>query len=129
MNTHRHAYFVTRHQGAREWVSKHVPDIPASAEFFEHLPTDRISQLAPGDIVAGTLPIHLIAEVNARGARYLHLVLDLPQDARGKENLTCEQMEQYGARLVPYAAIALQEEKRDLAPPPQKPTGKAAPTG
>jgi CRISPR-associated protein Csx16 len=51
--------------------------------------------------VVGSLPVNLVADVCARGARYLHLSLDLPADARGIE-LTVETMRRYGARVEEY---------------------------
>ena len=58
-------------------------------------------QIAPGDTVIGTLPVNLVARVCARGGRYLHLSLDLPAEARGRE-LTADELERYGARLEAY---------------------------
>lgn len=60
-----------------------------------------------GDNILGTLPINLVAEVNARGGHYFHLTLELPADARGKE-LTADDMRHYGARLKGCAAQRLQ---------------------
>ena len=60
-----------------------------------------LDSLCPGDVVAGTLPVNLAAEVCARGARYLNLSLDLPLHARGRE-LDAEDMHRYGARLEEY---------------------------
>jgi CRISPR-associated protein Csx16 len=49
----------------------------------------------------GTLPVNLAAEVCARGGRYLHLTLDLPPEARGRD-LSAEEMERFGARLTEF---------------------------
>ena len=84
-----------RHPGAREWLARQ--GIPVD-RLTSHL---EVEQLRPGDTVIGTLPVHLAAEVCRRGGRYLHLVLDSPPEARGKE-LSAEEMERYGARLEPY---------------------------
>jgi len=86
---------VTRHPGARQWLDRQGIRVD---RFTDHLEVDRIR---PGDTVIGTLPVHLAAEVCRRGARYLHLVLDLPPEARGRE-LSADDMEHYGARLEPY---------------------------
>ena len=59
------------------------------------------STVAPGDVVMGTLPVHLAAEICDRGARYLHLTLDLPPQARGRD-LSADEMERFGARLTEY---------------------------
>ena len=57
--------------------------------------------VTPGDVVIGTLPVNLVAEVCARGARYLNLSLDLPPEARGRE-LTADELETFGARVEEY---------------------------
>ena len=54
-----------------------------------------------GDVIIGTLPVHLAAEVWKRGARYLHLSLDLPEEKRGLE-LSVDDMARLGARLQEY---------------------------
>jgi CRISPR-associated protein Csx16 len=48
------------------------------------------AEIRPGGVVIGALPIHLAAEVCARGPRYLHLVLEL----------TAEDMVRRETRLV-----------------------------
>lgn len=88
-------WFVSRHPGAREWA--HRQSIPLDRQ-ITHLD---IQEIRPGDTVIGSLPVHLAAQVCARGARYLHLVLDLPPELRGRE-LDAEQMQQCGARIAAY---------------------------
>ena len=85
-------WFVSRHAGAIEWaracslaVDRWVP----------HLDADAVQD---GDTVVGTLPIHLAAGVCARGARYLHLSLDMPAEQRGLE-LSAADLTAAGARL------------------------------
>ena len=92
----RRHFFVSRHQGAIEWARKH----PWSrhAEFLPHLDLARI---VPGDTVIGTLPVHLAAAVCARGAKYLHLSIQLTVKQRGQE-LTADELDTAGAHLVPY---------------------------
>ena len=84
--------FVTRHAGAREWASRQGIQVDRVADHLEP------AELQPGDTVIGTLPVNLAAEVRARGARYLHLVLPLPTDCRGKE-LTAADMVRLGAHV------------------------------
>jgi len=84
---------VSRHPGAVAWVE--AQGVRAD-RVVAHLDVD---SLRPGDTVVGTLPVHMAAAVQARGARYLHLALDLPPQARGVE-LSAEDMARYGARLV-----------------------------
>jgi len=57
-----------------------------------------------GDVVIGTLPVHLAAEVCERGGKYFHLTLDLTSDDRGKE-LSADRMEELGARVVEYRVL------------------------
>ena len=87
--------FVTRHAGAVEWARRRGV---AADEMVAHLDPGRI---APGDIVIGTLPVHVAAEICARGGRYLHLSLNTPPEARGRE-LTAADMDRFGARLEEY---------------------------
>lgn len=88
-------WFVSRHRGAQAWVAS------------EGFPVDRVVEhlenevVGPGDIVIGTLPVHLAAAVCARGARYLHLALDVPADKRGVD-MDAESMRLHGARLEEY---------------------------
>lgn len=88
-------YFVSRHPGAREWV---VRQGIAVDRVVEHLD---LAEVGTGNVVVGTLPVHLAAEICARGARYLHLSLDLPPEQRGLE-LTAEDMQRFNARLEEY---------------------------
>ena len=88
-------YLVTRHSGAQEWANKN--DI----RYDCHLKHLDISKISFGDVVVGTLPINLAADVQARGARYLHISLNLPFGLRGKE-LSFEEMVRYDAKLQEY---------------------------
>ena len=88
-------WFITRHPGAIEWAQRRGLSVD---RLVEHLDPDHI---APGDTVIGILPVNLVARVCARGGRYLHLSLDLPAEARGRE-LTADELERYGARLEAY---------------------------
>ncbi|WP_019627863.1 CRISPR-associated protein Csx16 [Thioalkalivibrio sp. AKL10] len=88
-------YFVTRHPGAVEWARRQGLAVDES---LAHLNPEI---LQPGDRVLGTLPVHLAAQVCERGARYLHLSLDLPAEARGRE-LSADELEACGVRLEEY---------------------------
>lgn len=85
-------YFVSRHAGAIAWAEGRGLHID---HWVRHLD---LACIRPGDTVIGTLPIHLAAEVCQRGARYLHLSLNLPAHLRGQE-LSAADMDAAGATL------------------------------
>lgn len=88
-------YFITRHPGALDWaIARGI----AVDRRLEHLDTTLIR---PGDTVIGTLPVHLVAAICERGARYRHLALEIPPEARGRE-LSAEELAAFGARLETY---------------------------
>jgi len=93
-------YFITRHPGAKQWAKQQGIKVDIQPTHFDP------EQTQAGDTIIGTLPVNLIAKVCERGGRYLHLSLDLPAEARGKE-LTPEDMNQYNARLEEYRAVKL----------------------
>lgn len=88
-------YFITRHPGALDWA---VAEGLIVDDVVVHLD---VADIRAGDVVIGSLPVNLAAEVCARGACYLHLSLDLPLEKRGRE-LTAEDMRRYGARVEEY---------------------------
>ena len=87
--------FISRHPGALEWAA--AEGLAADAR-LAHLDPETIQ---PGDVVIGTLPIHLAARVCERGGRYLHLSLELPPEQRGRE-LSAADLRRCGARLEEY---------------------------
>lgn len=88
-------WFISRHPGALHWMqSNHI-------HFDHHLTHLANEPIAKGDIVIGSLPVNLAADVCARGAQYWNLSLILPAEARGRE-LTADQLEQYQARLETF---------------------------
>lgn len=93
-------FFISRHPGARDWAAAEGIEVDAQ---LDHLDT---SIIQPGDVVIGTLPINLVAEVCARSGRYLHLSLDLPANLRGQE-LAADDMRQCKARLEEYRAVPI----------------------
>jgi CRISPR-associated protein Csx16 len=93
-------WFVSRHPGAVAWAQ--AQGLPVE-HWVPHLD---VAAVQAGDTVAGTLPMHLAAQVCARGARYLHLSLDLPPHWRGQE-LDARQISQAGARLERYIVQAV----------------------
>ncbi|HHW75631.1 MAG TPA: CRISPR-associated protein Csx16 [Xanthomonadaceae bacterium] len=92
--------FVSRHPGALDWAAGEGLAVDA---VIAHLDPQTIQ---PGDVVIGTLPIHLAARVCERGGRYLHLSLELPPDWRGRE-LSAADLRRFGARLEEYRVIPI----------------------
>ena len=88
-------YFISRHPGARAWADRQGLSVDRA---LEHLDP---AVLSPGDMVVGSLPVNLAAEVCAREARYLHLSLDLPFEKRGLE-LSEDDMRRFGVRIEEY---------------------------
>lgn len=94
--------FVTGHSGAREWARAKGKE----AQFVSHFDP---ASVMPGDRVLGTLPVHLAAEVCARGGRYFHLVMNLEEPDR-RRDLSAEDMVRLGARLEEFSIIRLEGE-------------------
>ena len=90
-------YFISRHAGAHEWAERQG----FVAEVVSHFDT---SVVKPGDVVLGTLPVHLAAEVCQNGGRYFHLSMDVPASLRGQE-LTADMMEKLGASLTEFSIV------------------------
>lgn len=88
-------YFISRHPGAREWANRQGLVVDS---WVAHLDP---SLIKVGDIVIGTLPVNLAAEVCACGAIYLHLSLRLPAEARGRE-LTADELQNMDATLEQF---------------------------
>ena len=95
-------FFISRHPGTRDWAEARGLAVD---RWVDHLDLDAI---APGDRVLGTLPVHLAAAVCERGARYVHLALELPANLRGSE-LTGADLDRLGARLEAYEVRRLPE--------------------
>ena len=91
---------VTRHRGAVEWLERNGYK---GVEATKHLPRHRIDRLQPGDVVVGTLPVHLIADICHLGAEYWHLAMHIPAELRGAE-LSADDMDYCGCRLQRYTA-------------------------
>ena len=88
-------WFVSRHPGALQWMQQCGP------AFDCHVPHLDPAGVQRGDTVIGTLPVHLAAQVCARGAAYLHLVLEMPAQQRGQE-LSASELQALGATLQPF---------------------------
>jgi CRISPR-associated protein Csx16 len=92
-------WFVSRHPGAVAWAARQGLAVD---RWVPHL---QVEEVQPGDTVAGTLPVQLAADVCARGARYLHLSIDLPAELRGRE-LDADELAHHGARLEGFDVLA-----------------------
>ncbi|QTM01032.1 CRISPR-associated protein Csx16 [Mannheimia sp. ZY171111] len=88
-------WFVSRHIGAIEWIKQQPIHID---RFVEHL---NVANIQADDIVIGTLPIHLAAEVCQKGAKFYFLSVNVARYQRGTE-LTCEQLVEQGCSLQPF---------------------------
>ncbi|MDY0073570.1 MAG: CRISPR-associated protein Csx16 [Thauera sp.] len=88
-------WFVTRHRGAIAWAHRH--GIVSAEEGAERIVDSIVaSDVSVGDTVIGTLPVHLAADICARGARYFHIAMSVPTERRGQE-LTPDDMDAFGA--------------------------------
>lgn len=92
-------YFISRHPGAAQWAAE-------QGLLVDHLVSHwNVAETKPGDVIIGTLPVHLAGKVCALGGRYFHLSLTMPEEMRGKE-LTAENMRHYGAELHEFHVLA-----------------------
>lgn len=100
-------YFVSRHDEAVLWtqIMSRLGKLPFVIDRY-------IADLDPamlrrGDVVIGTLPLHLIAQLDERGIAFRALDLNIPAEWRGQE-LTPTQMAKCGARLTRYQVKRLE---------------------
>ena len=93
---------VSRHAGTLDWFKK------KGLAIDEHVVHFDTNALKTGDIVVGVLPIHLAAQVCALGCKYYHLEMEVPLEFRGQE-LTSDQLDLFGAELVPYSINKIEE--------------------
>ncbi len=88
-------FFISRHPAALEWAEQE------GVHFDRLLPHLELQEIGEGDVVIGSLPVHLAYEVCRRGAHYRHLTLDLTPRLRGIE-LSAGEMRQCRARLEEF---------------------------
>lgn len=88
-------WFVSRHPGAVDWARRQ------GIAYDRHIAHLAVEDIASGDIVIGSLPVNLAAEVCVRGAEYWNLSLRLASQDRGRE-LTAEQLLSYNATIERY---------------------------
>jgi len=107
-------WFISRHSGALDWAMRQ------GIKIDHHVPHLDPAQIQAGDIVIGTLPIHLAAAVCQQGAHYFNLSLDLPAQWRGRE-LSADELAQCNARLERYdVRVPAQAATRHPTPRTQK---------
>lgn len=94
-------YFITRHLGALDWAKQNGVDFDVH---LIHLNDDM--PLKVGDVIIGTLPINIIAKINATGVRYIHLSLTIPSYLRGVE-LSVKQLDECQASLQEFEVRAV----------------------
>ncbi len=94
-------YFVSRHPGAVRWAAAQGITVDRVVDHLE------LSEIRAGDIILGTLPVQLAAEVCEIGAKYFHLSLQLPPQQRGRE-LSADDMVRMGAYLKEYCVQKLE---------------------
>lgn len=103
-------YFVSRHERAWLWlrskIRRGVVDLKID-RWVTHLDTREIE---PGDVVVGTLPFNEVLALQARGGRFVALVMDLPEAVRGRE-LSATEMSVYKARLIQLRVEAIGEQR------------------
>lgn len=92
-------YFVSRHAGAAEWFARQGLAVDRTVAHLD------VNAIGAGDVVIGSLPVNLAAQICARGARYWHLSLALPPESRGRE-LSADDMARLGARLQEFQVTA-----------------------
>ena len=88
-------FFISRHPGAVQWAERQQLRVD---RFIPHLD---ITQVQAGDLLIGTLPVNMAAQVCAKGAQYHHLSLELPVAMRGRE-LSADDLERLDARLTAF---------------------------
>ena len=85
-------FFVSRHPGALQWMQQYGPAFDCHVAHLDP------AEVQSGDTVIGTLPVHLAAQVCARGAAYWHLALEVSAASRGRD-LSADELQALGATL------------------------------
>jgi len=79
---------ISRHKGTIEYLKHYYPQ----AQVIEHL--ESIKQVPHGALVFGNLPINVVEQLKKRVAKYVHIILNVPKELRGKD-LPREELEDY----------------------------------
>jgi CRISPR-associated protein Csx16 len=91
-------WFVSRHPGAIEWARRRA--LPVDRQ----VPHLTMEEIAEGDVVMGTLPVNLAADICRRGAKFYYLSLCAEETQRGKE-LSADDLFAMRAHLQRYTVI------------------------
>jgi len=106
-NAAKKTIIVSRHKGAIKWLeSKGI-----KGWIVEHIDNNIIEAIKEGYKVYGILPVPIIKQIMDKGAEVY--LINLPAVAlgqRGKE-LTVEEMDQAGAKIIKIDKLELQEVK------------------
>ena len=89
-------WFVSRHPGAIDWMAAQA-DWQVD-HWVAHLHVDEVQA---GDVVLGTLPLGMAADVCAKGARSWFLEVPMQATQRGQE-LSAALMTDMGCRLTEF---------------------------
>ena len=86
---------MSRHVGAIAWAKRKTLTID---RWVAHL---NPAEVEARDIVIGSLPVNLAAEICERGAHYFHLSIRVPPEWRGRE-LSMTEMKSISAELKAF---------------------------
>ena len=95
-------WLVTRHSGAVSWARRQ------GIHFDRHVENLDASQVHAGDIVIGTLPMHVASDICSRGAEFWALSLTIGQNDMGRE-LSSEELARRGASLKRFIITEIAE--------------------
>jgi CRISPR-associated protein Csx16 len=101
-------WFISRHAGAIAWAKQQNLGID---RWETHIEPESVQA---GDVVIGTLPVHLAAEICARGAKFYFLTLQLREEQRGQE-LTVADMQAAECSLQCYQVVRCPAEAIDVS--------------
>lgn len=97
-------FIISRHKAAAEFLAEQGF---GGAEVVEQADDRFWARVKPGDLIVGTLPVHLAARAFlATWNPFGFLDLDVPPEARGKE-LSVEDMLAYGASVKWYSVTEI----------------------
>jgi len=106
-NAAKKTIIVSRHKGAIKWLeSKGI-----KGWIVEHIDNNIIEAIKEGYKVYGILPIPIIKQIMDKGAEaYLLALPNIAFSSRGKE-LTMEEMDKAGAKILKVSKLELKEVK------------------